>query len=136
MSLCRAWQLIWRDFFGFSALRFGTDFFKLGGPQQAPSKYPWVREPRLYQAWVDGRTGVPLIDACMRELKATGFLGNRGRQIVGSFLTRDLLLDWRMGAAYFEQMLIDYDAASNWGNCESALSVSDRRHRSPSAVSS
>jgi deoxyribodipyrimidine photo-lyase len=109
-------ELIWRDFFKFIAMRYGNDIFKLGGPQRDAAKYPWVRQERLYKAWVEGRTGVPLIDACMRELRATGFLGNRGRQIVASFCTKDLLLDWRMGAAYFEEVLLDYDPASNYGN--------------------
>jgi len=61
-------------------------------------------------------TGVPLIDAAMRELAATGYMSNRARQNVASFLVKDLGQDWREGAAWFEYQLIDYDAASNWGN--------------------
>lgn len=61
-------------------------------------------------------TGYPLIDANMRELKQSGFMSNRGRQIVASFLVRDLGLDWRMGAEHFESYLLDYDPCSNWGN--------------------
>jgi len=66
--------------------------------------------------WREGKTGFPLVDANMRELAATGFMSNRGRQNVASFLTKNLGIDWRMGAEWFESVLIDYDACSNWGN--------------------
>ena len=121
-------ELIWRDFFRFSAMSFGTAFFKIGGPQANPTKYPWKRDGALYFAWRDGMTGYPLVDANMRELKATGFMSNRGRQIVASFMTRDLGLDWRLGAAWFEETLLDYDPCSNWGNwCYAAGVGSDPR---------
>lgn len=121
-------ELIWRDFFRYSALSFGNAFFKIGGPQENPRKYPWKRDGALYHAWRDGMTGYPLVDANMRELKATGFMSNRGRQIVASFLTRDLGLDWRLGAAWFEETLLDYDPCSNWGNwCYAAGVGSDPR---------
>ena len=68
------------------------------------------------QEWIDGQTGVDFVDANMLELKLTGFMSNRGRQNVASYLCNDLKLDWRYGAAYFEQQLIDYDVCSNWGN--------------------
>jgi len=70
----------------------------------------------LFESWRDGRTGYPLIDANMMELSATGFMSNRGRQIVCSFLVRDMGIDWRMGAEWFETCLLDYDPASNYGN--------------------
>jgi len=70
----------------------------------------------LLNLWIEGRTGVPLIDANMRELSATGFMSNRGRQNVASFLVKDLKVNWQMGAEYFESLLIDYDPCSNWGN--------------------
>ena len=121
-------ELIWRDFFRFSAISFGDAFFKLGGPQGNPKKYPWKRDGALFYAWREGRTGYPLVDANMRELKATGFMSNRGRQIVASFLTRDLGLDWRLGASWFEECLLDYDPCSNWGNwCYAAGVGSDPR---------
>jgi len=66
--------------------------------------------------WINGKTGVDFVDANMNELRLTGFMSNRGRQNVASYLCNDLQLDWRYGAAYFEQELIDYDVASNWGN--------------------
>jgi len=121
-------ELIWRDFFRFSAISFGDAFFKLGGPQANPKKYPWKRDGALFFAWKEGRTGYPLVDANMRELKATGFMSNRGRQIVASFFTRDLGLDWRLGASWFEDCLLDYDPCSNYGNwCYAAGVGSDPR---------
>jgi deoxyribodipyrimidine photo-lyase len=70
----------------------------------------------VLQSWIDGQTGVDFVDANMLELKLTGFMSNRGRQNVASYLCNDLKIDWRYGAAYFEQQLIDYDVCSNWGN--------------------
>lgn len=65
---------------------------------------------------MEGRTGHPFVDANMRELAATGFMSNRGRQNVASFFTKDMNADWRIGAEYFESQLLDYDVGSNWGN--------------------
>ena len=73
-------------------------------------------ERSRWTAWTRGTTGVPLVDAFMRELAATGFMGNRGRQIVASFLCRDLKVDWRLGAMHFEHALLDSDTSSNYGN--------------------
>jgi deoxyribodipyrimidine photo-lyase len=72
--------------------------------------------PERFEKWCQGTTPYPLVNACMRELKQTGFLSNRGRQIVASCLVNELALDWRYGAAWFENQLCDYDVASNWGN--------------------
>jgi deoxyribodipyrimidine photo-lyase len=69
-----------------------------------------------FEAWKNGKTGFPLVDANMRELVATGFMSNRGRQNVASFLTKNLGINWQMGAEWFESLLIDYDVCSNWGN--------------------
>jgi deoxyribodipyrimidine photo-lyase len=76
----------------------------------------WKEDWQRFELWRSGMTGFPLVDANMRELAATGFMSNRGRQNVASFLTKNLGIDWRMGAEYFESMLIDYDVCSNWGN--------------------
>jgi deoxyribodipyrimidine photo-lyase len=76
----------------------------------------WKQDKVNFDKWVKGETGVPFIDANMRELQQTGFMSNRGRQNVASFLTKDLGIDWTWGAAYFESQLIDYDVCSNWGN--------------------
>ena len=70
----------------------------------------------LFEKWKNGETGIPFIDANMRELNLTGFMSNRGRQNVASYLVKDLKVNWTWGAAYFEEKLIDYNPASNWGN--------------------
>ncbi|ARK09489.1 DASH family cryptochrome [Fibrella sp. ES10-3-2-2] len=108
-------ELIWRDFFRFVALRFGSRLFKPSGIKHDLQK-KWVHDLDLFQRWASGNTGIPFIDANMRELNATGFMSNRGRQNVGSFLVKDLGIDWTWGAAYFESLLVDYDPCSNWGN--------------------
>ncbi|XP_074841255.1 cryptochrome DASH-like isoform X2 [Carettochelys insculpta] len=107
-------ELLWRDYFRFVALKYGTRIFLLKGLQD--KEVPWKKDPKLFDAWKEGRTGVPFVDANMRELAATGFMSNRGRQNVASFLTKDLGLDWRMGAEWFEYLLVDYDVCSNYGN--------------------
>ena len=108
-------ELIWRDFFRFVALRYGTRLFKPSGIKHDMSKR-WRRDRVLFWQWANGETGIPFIDANMRELNQTGFMSNRGRQNVGSFLVKDLGIDWTWGAAYFESLLVDYDPCSNWGN--------------------
>ena len=108
-------ELIWRDFFRFVALRYGTRIFKPSGIRHDLGK-KWRHDTDLFLRWAEGRTGIPFIDANMRELNQTGFMSNRGRQNVGSFLVKDLGIDWTWGAAYFESLLVDYDPCSNWGN--------------------
>ncbi|MCB0518703.1 MAG: DASH family cryptochrome [Lewinellaceae bacterium] len=108
-------ELLWRDFFRFMAKKHGNKIFLKGGMKgdaDSRLKTDWS----LFQVWSEGRTGVPFIDANMRELNQTGFMSNRGRQNVASFLVNDLKVNWQMGAEYFESLLIDYDTASNWGN--------------------
>ncbi|KAK1612741.1 hypothetical protein QYE76_036414 [Lolium multiflorum] len=107
-------ELIWRDYFRFLSAKYGNSIFHLGGPRKVVIK--WSQDQTLFESWRDGRTGFPLIDANMKELLATGFMSNRGRQIVCSFLVRDMGIDWRMGAEWFETCLLDYDPASNYGN--------------------
>jgi deoxyribodipyrimidine photo-lyase len=108
-------ELIWRDYFRFIALKYGARLFKKGGIKQ-DTRLQWIKDRSLFQKWVKGETGIPFIDANMQELAATGFMSNRGRQNVASFLVKDLKIDWRWGAMYFEHALIDYDVCSNWGN--------------------
>ncbi|GAB3505173.1 DASH family cryptochrome [Spirosoma knui] len=108
-------ELIWRDFFRFIALRYGTRIFKPSGIKHDLNR-KWRREPEAFATWANGKTGIPFIDANMREMNATGFMSNRGRQNVASFLVKDLGIDWTWGAAYFESLLVDYDPCSNWGN--------------------
>lgn len=107
-------ELLWRDYFRFYSLKFGNDIFKLTGPKNFKKK--WNYDVNLFNKWINGETGYPFIDANMKELKKTGFMSNRGRQVVASFLIKDLKIDWRWGAMYFESMLVDYDVASNYGN--------------------
>ena len=107
-------ELLWRDYFYFVMMKYGNRLFlKSGIKQQAPiPKFNKVG----FHKWANALTNVDFIDANMLELKLTGFMSNRGRQNVASFFCNDFKLDWRYGAAYFEEQLIDYDVASNWGN--------------------
>lgn len=108
-------ELLWRDFFRFQAKKHGNNIFLKGGiTEEADAQ--WREDRDLFERWATGQTGIPFIDANMREINATGFMSNRGRQNVASFLVKDLNLNWQMGAEYFESLLIDYDVASNWGN--------------------
>merc|ERR1719498_1720344 len=79
-------------------------------------KHDWKDDPVLFDQWINGTTGYPFIDSNMRELKETGWMSNRGRQVVASFLTKDLGLDWRWGAEWFECHLLDHSVEANWGN--------------------
>lgn len=114
-------ELLWRDFFQFTAAKHGADLFKRAGIAHRPIQGD--HDERRFQSWREGRTGQPFIDANMRELAATGWMSNRGRQNVASYLVHDLGLDWRMGAWWFERMLIDHDACSNWGNWQYVAGV-------------
>lgn len=108
-------ELIWRDYFHFISLKYGVRLFKRSGIKHDMAK-TWKKDDEGFKKWINGQTGIPFIDANMRELKETGFMSNRGRQNVASFLTKDLGIEWWWGALYFEYMLIDYDVCSNWGN--------------------
>ncbi len=111
-------ELVWRDFFRFSSLKYGNSLFKITGIKN--KKINWKPNNKetlqLFNKWKNGKTGYPYIDANMIEMNKTGFMSNRGRQMVASFLVKDLKIDWRLGAEYFESVLIDYDVASNYGN--------------------
>ncbi len=107
-------ELLWRDYFRHICAKHGSKVFKIEGLQGV--KIPWKQDWQRFELWCEGKTGFPLVDANMQELAATGFMSNRGRQNVASFLTKNLGIDWRMGAEYFESLLIDYDVCSNWGN--------------------
>jgi len=108
-------ELLWRDYFRLLAQKAGADFFRWRGLRDQIPKS--IRPDKaVFKNWAAGRTGNAFVDANMHELAATGFMSNRGRQNVASYLIHDLRQDWRWGAAWFEHQLIDYDAASNWGN--------------------
>ncbi|MEM8810704.1 MAG: DASH family cryptochrome [Cyanobacteria bacterium P01_G01_bin.38] len=107
-------ELLWRDYFRFVCAKHGNRVFYKTGLRGLD--IDWKQDWERFDRWRAGETGYPLIDANMRELAATGFMSNRGRQNVASFLTKNLGIDWRMGAEWFESWLIDYDVCSNWGN--------------------
>jgi len=121
-------ELLWRDYFKFFAKKHGDNIFYVSGTiGEKASKRKWGMDPKQIQAWKDGMTGYPLVDANMRELKATGFMSNRGRQNVASFLAIDMNMDWRYGAWHFEELLLDHDVHSNWGNWVSAAGMTGGR---------
>ncbi len=106
-------ELLWRDFFRFWSEKHGPILFRASG---VSTLGPPAHDPDAFRRWRDGETGQPFVDAGMRELMATGYLSNRLRQVVASYLIHDLACDWRAGAAWFESRLIDYDVCSNHGN--------------------
>ena len=108
-------EILWRDFFRLMAKKYGNKIFQEGGTKQA-TRFDWNENKSTFDLWANGKTGIPFIDANMKELNSTGFMSNRGRQNVASFLVKDLEINWQMGAEYFESLLIDYDPASNYGN--------------------
>jgi len=107
-------ELIWRDYFKYVSLKNGNSIFKIGGILD--KNYDWKNNTSAINNWINGTTHEPFVNANMIELRQTGWMSNRGRQNVGSYFAKNLLLDWRIGAAYFEAMLIDYDVHSNYGN--------------------
>lgn len=106
-------ELMWRDYFRFLHLRHGLALYR---GQGLSDREQTSHDAHRFEAWCHARTGEPLVDAGMTELSATGYLSNRMRQIVASYLVHDLGCDWRAGAAWFETQLIDYDVYSNQGN--------------------
>jgi len=114
-------QLYWRDFFSHIAYRFPHVF-----GQAFDRRYdavPWRNNLDDFTAWTDGLTGFPIVDAAMRELKQTGWMHNRLRMVVASFLVKDLHISWRWGERYFAQHLLDYDPCVNNGNWQWAAST-------------
>jgi len=107
-------EVVWRDYFKYSAIRHGNKIFSKGGIKDR--KTEWSYDNDLFDRWRFGNTGIPFVDAHMRQLNQTGFMSNRGRVNCASFLTRDYEIDWRWGAAWFETQLLDYDVCSNWMN--------------------
>ena len=107
-------ELIWRDFFKYISLKHGNKIFKIGGILE--KEYSWDTSLDIFNDWAGGHTPEPFVNANMIELNETGWMSNRGRQNVASFLARNMNIDWRIGAAYFESLLVDYDVHSNYGN--------------------
>jgi deoxyribodipyrimidine photo-lyase len=111
-----AWvnELIWREFYRHLMTAF-PDLSKNKCFKDKMENLPWVNDDHIFHSWCEGKTGYPIIDAAMRCLNATGWMHNRLRMIVASFVTKDLQIDWRRGEQYFMQQLIDADFASNNG---------------------
>jgi deoxyribodipyrimidine photo-lyase len=106
-------ELIWREFYMMILYHFPHTADHAFRPEY--DRIKWINDEGQFKAWCEGQTGFPVIDAGMRELNATGFMHNRVRMIAASFLTKDLLIDWRWGERYFARKLLDYEMASNVG---------------------
>ncbi len=124
-----SFELLWREFFFWYAKRHGSKLFAFKGLPKQPPKTSFYSE--RFQKWCSGNTPFPIVNACMKQLNATGYMSNRGRQLVASCFVHELGLDWRYGAAYFEHQLIDYDVSSNWGNWQylAGVGADPRGHR-------
>ena len=107
-------ELLWREYFQWLHHKIGPRLYQFQGLAKHPPLTSFY--PERFRKWCEGTTPYPLVNACMKELKTTGFLSNRGRQIVASCLVNELAVDWRYGAAWFQHVLLDYDPATNWGN--------------------
>jgi deoxyribodipyrimidine photo-lyase len=114
-------QLYWRDFY--THLLYHRPAQLTTALRPIGRHIPWRNERGAFDRWCEGTTGVPFVDAGLRELNETGYMHNRARMVVASFLTKDLLVDWRWGAQYFARTLTDYDPAVNAGNWQWAASV-------------
>ena len=123
-------ELLWRDFFRFTFKKYQTKFFLYAGIKGEKENSESLSN-KLFSQWENGATPSDFINANMIELKQTGFMSNRGRQNVASYFCNELNMDWRLGAAYFESQLIDYDVCSNWGNWAYLAGVGNdpRKHR-------
>ncbi|MCR8557921.1 DASH family cryptochrome [Mucilaginibacter sp. BJC16-A38] len=119
-------DLLWRDYFRFMFKKHGQKFIAVKD-QSGDVGADVINSNTLFEHWEHGETGVPLVDAIMHELNATGYISNHSRQLVALFLVNELKVDWKKGAAYFEEKLIDYSPASNWGNWAFIAGVNDAR---------
>jgi deoxyribodipyrimidine photo-lyase len=106
-------ELIWREFY--IQILYHFPHVRRTAFQPALSNIPWRNDPSEFEAWKEGRTGVPIVDAGMRQLKELGWMHNRARMIAASYLVKDLLIDWRWGEQYFMDELLDGDLAANNG---------------------
>lgn len=107
-------ELFWRDFFKYTSIQYQNKIFHQNGI--LGNEYDYKNDENLIQNWIDGETDSDFINANMLEIKNTGWMSNRGRQNVASYFCKILKQDWRIAAAYFEEMLLDYDVHSNYGN--------------------
>lgn len=116
-------ELGWREFYAAILYHFPEVVEHEFAPQYRGDAIPWSYDEKLIAAFKEGRTGYPIIDAAVRELIETGYMHNRARMIVASFIAKDLLLDWRIGEEFFAQYLMDYELASNNGGWQWAAST-------------
>lgn len=107
-------ELLWREYFQWYAKCYRERLFSFSGIKGNNPSTSFY--PERFRKWCEGNTPFAIVNACMKQLNATGYMSNRGRQLVASCFVNELALDWRYGAAYMAQQLIDYDMASNWGN--------------------
>ena len=114
-------EIYWREFF--SHILFHFPYAQKTTFRKKFQKIPWSKSKESFKKWSEGKTGFPIVDAGMRQLNQTGFMHNRVRMVVASFLTKDLHMDWRLGEKYFEEKLIDHDPAVNSGNWQWAAST-------------
>jgi deoxyribodipyrimidine photo-lyase len=115
-------ELIWRDFYQHVVVDF-PDVCKCKAMQKHTEAFPWRYDKKMFKAWCDGETGIPIVDAAMLQLKEMGWMHNRLRMVVAMFLTKNLQMDWRMGEHYFMTQLIDGDFAANNGGWQWSAST-------------
>lgn len=115
-------EIIWREFYQHVVVDF-PDVCKFKAMQKHTEAFPWRYDKKLFQAWCDGKTGIPIVDAAMLQLKETGWMHNRLRMVVAMFLTKNMQIDWRMGEHYFMTQLIDGDFAANNGGWQWSAST-------------
>ena len=122
-------ELLWREYYQWYAHKHQSALFTFKGISASNPKTSFY--PQRYQKWCHGNTPFPIINALMNQLNTTGYMSNRGRQLVASCFVHELNLDWRYGAAFMESQLIDYDIASNWGNWQylAGVGADPRGHR-------
>ena len=117
-------ELIWREFFMQILFHFPTVVLQNFKPKYDGIK--WLNNEDDFNKWCEGNTGYPMVDAGMRQLNETGYMHNRVRMITAGFLCKHLLIDWRLGEAYFAKHLLDYELASNNGNWQWAAGTGSR----------
>ncbi|MGR5220677.1 DASH family cryptochrome [Vibrio parahaemolyticus] len=122
-------ELLWREYFYWYGCKYGARLFAFKGIKDTPPLTTFYAS--RFRQWAEGKTPYPIVNACMNQLKRTGYMSNRGRQLVASCFVHELGLDWRFGACYFQHMLIDYDVGSNWGNWQylAGVGADPRGHR-------
>lgn len=122
-------ELLWREYFQWYLEQHGQRLFAFDGVRRKKPLTTFL--PQRFAQWCQGETPYAIVNACMKQLSHTGYLSNRGRQLVASCFVHELELDWRFGAAWMEQQLVDFDVASNWGNWQylAGVGADPRGHR-------